>query len=559
MLHKHQYIVQIVDILFTLGVEDVVISPGSRNAPLTNAFYAKFGLKCTSIVDERSAAYYALGKSLQTQKPSILVCTSGTAALNYAPAVAEAYFQGVPLLVLTADRPPELISQQDNQTIYQTNLYGKNIKKSFEFPADVLTNSAIKKCEEIIREAYEISTKGFNGPVHINIPLREPLYDELPKANQLIPTPEIQKKENKHTVPNEFLESWNNANSIYIICGQSSPNNELKEAIERIAKDHRVVVFTEAISNIQKGVTICSPDVSINVSDKNISNSGPTMVVYFGGHVVSKKLKNFLQEQTHAEFYFVEDSERIIDTYRLLKNTLRISPSGLLNVLPIKEGKANSFKKYWKNKNVNCLKKSLEYLEHIPFSDLKVYEKISELLPKDAIVIAGNSSAVRYLHYFGQKNRIFYANRGTSGIDGCLSSAAGIASKTNREVYAILGDLSFIYDSNALWNRDFPKNLKIIVVNNKGGGIFKLIQGPSDHASYNDFFKAHHPVKMNKIAEAFGFKHIYCNTKEQLNQSIQQITGKNVDRVILEIETPDDGDTETTKDFFNYIKSENGK
>ncbi len=559
MLHKHQYIVQIVDILFTLGIEDVVISPGSRNAPLTNAFYAKFGSKCTSIVDERSAAYYALGKSLQTQKPSILVCTSGTAALNYAPAVAEAYFQGVPLLVLTADRPPELIGQQDNQTIYQTNLYGKNIKKSFEFPADVLTNSAIKKCEQIIQEAFEISTQEFNGPVHINIPLREPLYEELPKANPVALTPEISVKEKSFSLPNEFLEHWNNANSIYIICGQSSPNNELEEALDRIEKDQRVVVFAEAISNIQKGVTICSPDVSINVSDKNIPNSGPTMVVYFGGHVVSKKVKNFLQEQTHAEFYFVEDSERIIDTYCLLKNTLRISPSGLLNELPIKEGKANSFKKYWENKQVNCLKKGQEYLREIPFSDLKVYEKISDLLPTNAVVFAGNSSAVRYLHYFGQKDRIFYANRGTSGIDGCLSTAAGIASKTNQEVYAILGDLSFIYDSNALWNRDFPKNLKIIVVNNKGGGIFKLIQGPSDHASYNDFFKAHHPVQINKMAEAFGFTYFYCNTKEQLTQSIQQITEKNVDRVILEIETPDDGDIGTTKKFFNYIKSENGK
>ena len=559
MLHKHQYIVQIVDILFTLGVEDVVISPGSRNAPLTNAFYAKFGSKCTSIVDERSAAYYALGKSLQTQKPSILVCTSGTAALNYAPAVAEAFFQGVPLLVLTADRPPELIGQQDNQTIYQTNLYGKNVKESFEFPTDVLTNSELKKCEQIIQEAFEKSTRGFNGPVHINIPLREPLYEELPKSNSVVLTPEISEKEKSFSLPNEFLERWNNANSIYIICGQSSPNNELEEALDRIEKDQRVVVFAEAISNIRKGVTICSPDVSINAKDKNIQNFGSTLVLYLGGHVVSKKLKNFLQEQTHANFYFVEDSGREIDTYRLLKDTLRISPSNLLNALPLKEGKANSFKKYWEEKQASCLKKSREYLEHIPFSDLKVYEKISELLPPNAIVFAGNSSAVRYLHYFEQKDRTFYANRGTSGIDGCLSTAAGIASKINREVYAILGDMSFIYDSNALWNRDFPKNLKIIVVNNKGGGIFKLIQGPSDHDSYNDFFKAHHPAQINKIAEAFGFKHIYCSTNEHLTQSIQQITEKNVDRVILEIETPDDGDTETTKNFFNYIKSENGK
>lgn len=555
MIHKHQHIVNMVEIFSLLEIEDIIISPGSRNAPLTNAFYAKFGNSCTSIVDERSAAYYALGKSLQCKKPSILVCTSGTAALNYAPAVAEAFYQGVPLIVLTADRPPELIGQQDNQTIQQTNIYKDNVKGSLSFPTDILTPDLLKKCEEIIHEAFSLSLNGFNGPVHINIPLREPLYEVLPVANQKISIYKSLEKEIPQALPNHFIESWDKAKSIYIVCGQHSPNKALEEAIVRISKDKRVVVLTEAISNIHQGVTINSPDVVINFKDKNISTFQPILVLYYGGHIVSKKLKNFLQEQKHAEFYFLEDSSREIDTFQLLKKTIQVEPSELLNKLPIQEGESSEFKLYWQNKTKDCLTKGKEYLADIHYSDLMVYEKISSILPDDATVFAGNSNAVRYLHFFHQKDRLFYANRGTSGIDGCLSTAAGLASKTDQEVFAVLGDLSFVYDSNALWNRDFPLNLKIIVVNNKGGGIFHLIQGPSENESFDSFFNAHHPAKIKKIAEAFDFNYIHCDNPEQLERSIQQISGKNVNRVILEIETPNNGDAEVTRNFFNYLKS----
>ncbi len=554
MIHKHQHIANMVEIFSLHGVEDVIISPGSRNAPLTNAFYKKFGDACTSIVDERSAAYMALGKSLKTKKPTILVCTSGTAALNYAPALAEAYFQGVPLLALTADRPPELIGQQDNQTIYQDNLYQPNIKASFTFLADILSTNSLKETEKVVNEAYHLSLQDFPGPVHINIPLREPLYEPLPRAQNRICFHQPEKKRKKE-IPQEFIEKWEQAESIFIVCGQHSPVKELKDSIARVSKDKRVVVVAEAIANIEEGVTIHSPDVAINFKDKNLGKLAPLFVLYFGGHVVSKKLKNFLKQQSQAAFYFIEDSGREIDTFQLLHKSIKNKPSFVFNNLPLQEGMPNEFKTYWENKNQHCIARADEYLKTAPYSDLMAFKNIASLLPQDSIVFAGNSSVVRYLHYFNQGGRTFYSNRGTSGIDGILSTATGLATKTNKQVYAILGDLSFMYDSNALWNRDFPRNLRIIVINNKGGGIFHLIQGPSKEASFDPFFNAHHPVNIEKLAEAFGFDYIHCNKLEMLGASIQQISEKNASQVILEIETNNNGKPDITHDFFNYIKN----
>lgn len=555
MFHKHQHIVNLVEILTLHKVEDIIISPGSRNAPLTNAFYEKFGSSCTSIVDERSAAYYALGKSLKTRKPTILVCTSGTAALNYAPALAEAYYQGVPLIAITADRPPELIGHQDNQTIHQTNLYQENIKGSYNFPTDILTTSLLKECEKIINIAYLLSLSGFPGPVHINIPLREPLFGALPDETSNLTFYNLPGQDKTKPLNNDLFDSWNNAKSIYIICGQHSPDKELKDSIARISKDKRVVIFAEAISNIIDGATIHSPDVVINFKDRKLSKFPQTLVLYYGGHIVSKKLKNFLQEHEHAEFYFIENSDREIDTFQLIKKAIKDRPANVFGKLPLQEGEPNEFKSYWKNKNKECIAKGKKHLNGIPYSDLKVFEKISELLPPDATIFSGNSSAIRYLQYFHQKDRVLYANRGTSGIDGSLSSAAGLASKANKEVFAILGDLSFLYDSNALWNREFPMNLKIMVVNNKGGGIFHLIPGPSENESFQPFFNAHHPAKIKKIAEAFNFDYIHCNNLKKLKKCIQQISGNNVNRVILEIVTPNNGEAGITRDFFNYLKS----
>lgn len=551
MAHPCQHISNLAEILYRQGVEDIVISPGSRNAPLINAFYKRFGTKCSSIVDERSAAYYALGRSLFTKKPTVLICTSGTAALNYAPAVAEAFYQGIPLIVLTADRPPELIGQQDNQTIFQNNLYGLNIKAGFTFPDTIKSGKDVLDAGEITNEAFLLSVSERQGPVQINVPLREPLYGELPDISEDTLIYKEAGRLKGIPVPDEFLKAWNTAKSIMVVCGQMPPDKELFDSVSVIKNDKRVVVIAEAVSNLHQVAGIQSPDIvfeDIDYPEEYL----PEMVIYFGGQVVSKKLKAFLRKLKQSGFYFLENSCREVDTFQNLKSAIKIAPAEAFKLLPVQKGGYSAYKDLWQKENQNKKAKAEEFLQKSISSDLKVFGLVNQNLPDEAILFSGNSSAVRYLLCFSQKGRDFYANRGASGIDGSLSTAVGFASAAGKPVFAVLGDLSFVYDSNALWNREFPSNLKIIVINNGGGGIFHLINGPTGSDAFKMLVEAYHPVKIDKLAEAFGISYYFCSNFDDVGNSIKLLRDS-MNPCILEIKTPDGGNPEVTKSFFNYL------
>lgn len=551
MIYPFQHIVNLAKILYQQGVEDIVISPGSRNAPLVNVFYKQFGTKCKSIVDERSAAYYALGRSLFTKKPTVIICTSGTAALNYSPAVAEAFYQAIPLIVLTADRPSELIGQQDNQTIFQNNIYGLNIKRSFTFPDKLESDEDILTSDKITTEAFLLTVSERHGPVHINIPLREPLYIDLPGISKNIRVKKKESGASELSLPHNFSDDWKVAKSIMVVCGQMQPDEQLFNAISEVKNDSRVIIVAEAISNLHQIAHVSSPDILFD-GNKNPAECLPELVIYFGGQVVSKELKIFLRNIKTSNFYFLENSDREVDTFQNLKSAVRIEPDKVFRLLPIQKESVSEYKKNWQNKYQSKREKARVFVQDAPFSDLKVFEQISQALPDDTILFSGNSSTVRYFQYFNQKEREFYANRGTSGIDGSLSTAVGYASATDKPVFAVLGDLSFLYDSNALWNKEFPSNLKIIVVNNNGGGIFHLIDGPNRLDTFYPYIEAHHPVKIDKLADAFGISYYFCNNIVSLKENIGRLINL-AGSCILEVKTPKNGMPEITKNLFKSL------
>ncbi len=559
MAHHLQHIPDLAKLLFLHGVEDVVISPGSRNAPLIRAFHKQFGERCLSIVDERSAAYFALGQSLITKKPTVLISTSGTAVLNYAPAVAEAFYQGVPLLVITADRPAEWIGQQDNQAILQNNVFGKNVKAAYTLPVESSNSDSLWFAHRIINEAFHLTVSEKSGPVHINVPLREPLYEELPEITADL---KIIKKEQITVFLNEnslFLYEWKTADSILIVSGQSSPDNKLSEVIKNIATGNRVFVIAEPVSNLHAVANMSNPEVVLNSKIEYPEIASPDLVIYFGGQLVSKKIKLFLRQLKGASFYCLSPDEEIVDTFQQVDTIIKADPFSVLKNLPVKtEGEKSDFKKFWEKELEAARQLNEKYFDKISFSDLITFKTISENLPENAIVFAGNSSAVRYLSYFDQQKRVFYSNRGTSGIDGCLSTAAGLASKINETVYAIVGDLSFVYDSNALWNRELPKNLKIILINNDGGGIFHLLKGPSESEAFSSLVNAHHPVDLKKLTEAFGLDYHCCAQESEIKNSIINIQSEKKNAEVLEIRTPNNGEPQITKDFFRFLNNNYG-
>ncbi|MBN1116424.1 MAG: 2-succinyl-5-enolpyruvyl-6-hydroxy-3-cyclohexene-1-carboxylic-acid synthase [Bacteroidales bacterium] len=551
-MHLKQHLSLLPLIFKAKGVEDIVISPGSRNAPLIQLFYRHFRNNCHSIVDERSAAYFALGIALRKNKPVVVISTSGTAALNFAPAVAEAFHQGVSLIVLTADRPPEWIDQQDNQTIRQNGIYTANLKREFQLPVEIKDENDKIFVERIVNEAANLSQSDKPGPVHINVPLREPLYEEIPDFDDFRLF-EIAGSISFSLSP-ELLSRYSASDKILIVAGQHIPEKLLAKSLSKLAKSDSIVCIAESVSNLSELDNAVNADI-IMASEDLTEEYIPDLVIYFGGQLVSKRVKNYLRKLTKTEFWYVSPSGNAVDTFQHLNQVIKTKPHLFFESLSaVYHSENNSeFKKLWLDSHNKARAKYSKNISEINYSDMLVFSEMSKCFNAEDIIFAGNSSVIRYLQLNKMQFKKFYSNRGTSGIDGCLSTAAGIAMSTSKTVYAVLGDLSFVYDSNALWNKQLPHNLKVIVVNNNGGGIFGLIDGPSQQDAYQEYFVAHHPVKINKICEAFGVNHLYAKSVEELNTEMLKLKKSSV-VTLLEVDTSGLMNAEIFRNFMNNLK-----
>lgn len=539
MIHHLQHIADLVEICRVKGIEQVVVSPGSRNAPLIRLFANENSFRLHSVVDERSAGFYGLGISLATQKPVALICTSGTAVLNYAPALAEAYYQHVPLIAMTADRPEELIDQQDNQTIRQINVFQNFIKGSINLPSPVKSDEELGIQHSSINSIINSSVEGIKGPVHINVPISEPLYVEMPNPSKNISI--SQSKTIESPVIEEILTAWKNAKKRMVLCGLNPVDEKLNITLNLLASQNQAIVLAEPISNI-KGENIHSEidRVMILVESDNSLDFQPDLLISMGGPVVSKRLKLWLQKQPNLKHFRLSEGDDQIDTYHNLTKTIIGKPIDVLT--EIQNEKFTSEERFvsnWENTSLLSLQKHKEILSTIPYSDLKVFDIIMNNLPADCVLHLGNSSPVRYGQLFDTSvcNSVF-SNRGVSGIDGCLSTAAGFASQSDQINVVILGDLSFLYDSNGLWNRNLSPNLRIVVINNQGGGIFRLIPGPSEKEYFEEFMEAHHPVDLKKLVTAYGVNYFSCDNQEELSNTFNRFVQSETGPALLEIKTP---------------------
>ncbi len=518
MIHHLQHIVDLVALCQQKGISHVVISPGSRNAPLTRLFSANPAFTCHSIVDERSAAFYALGISLASKKPVALVCTSGTAVLNYAPALAEAFYQRVPLIAITADRPAHLIDQQDNQTIHQVDVYHNFIKGSINLAWPLQSEKDLAQQHVEISNIINLAVSGIQGPVQINAPISEPLYEALPQPSPFL---KITKNENlpSNNIESSFLETWKNAKRRMVLCGQNTPNEELQKTINLLSKENQAIVLAEPISNM-KGENVISPldRVLMRVEQSELEEFQPDLLVSFGGPVVSKRLKQWLQKQTNLVHWRIAEQEDEIDTYQNRKAHIVGKPAIILaEFAQIGKPSESQFLENWQQTMRQSFAADTTFFRAAPFCDASVFHFILNDIPTKATLHLGNSSPVRYAQmYTCQEAKAVYSNRGVSGIDGSLSTASGIATISEGLHVVLLGDLSFVYDSNALWNRNFPENLRIVVINNGGGGIFRLLPGPSEQECFEDFMEASHPVQIEKLAQAFGVNYFRAENQQEL-------------------------------------------
>jgi len=547
------------DIFHKKGLSNIVISPGSRNAPIIIAFANHPGIRAISIVDERSAAFFALGMAQQTGKTVAIACTSGSAVLNYAPAIAEAFYQKIPLLILTADRPPELIDVGDGQTIRQRDIYHNYILESFELPVVVDDEATFEIAGDLINKAIDRTTCSGHGPVHLNIPLREPLYgmtSEKPQGNAFETTnskPDIDNSDLQ-----QIVEKWNSTEKIMLIAGQMNPDRELNKQLSALVKNKRVAVLTETTSNLHdEWFADCIDNVVSTITDQEVAQYHPGLLITFGGQVVSKMLKTFLRTNPPEEHWHISATGEKMDTYHCLSRTVSLAPVDFFRLLA-REPKTFSgdFASLWHDRMMMVKEKRDRYLRQIPYSDMQVFDVLLKNIPGNSTLHLGNSTPVRYAQLFGSKQQFVYrSNRGVSGIDGQVSTAAGAAFVSDKLSTVITGDLGFFYDSNALMNHNLSPNLKIIVINNGGGGIFRFIPGPSSTPQLEQFFEARHRWKAEKIAEAFDVAYFKAESLPELKTILPEFYKNNLTRsALLEIFTPAETNASVLKDYFKALK-----
>ncbi|MBQ0733181.1 2-succinyl-5-enolpyruvyl-6-hydroxy-3-cyclohexene-1-carboxylic-acid synthase [Aquimarina celericrescens] len=548
------------------GIHHIVISPGSRNAPLTIGFSEHPGMHCYSIVDERCAAFFALGIAQQIKKPVALVCTSGSALLNYYPAISEAFYSDIPLVVLSADRPIERIDIGDGQTIRQKNVFENHILYSANLYSEVVAETKIEddKVRQKQREAQKHNEREINlalnksieqkGPVHINVPFYEPLYDKL--ENPTIVPKNIPVEYPIHHISDglqaEMLSVWNLAKRKMVLIGVNSPGIIDQKWIRHLADDPSVLVLTETTSNIHHASHInCIDQLITSLTDDEFKALQPDVLLTIGGMVVSKRIKAFLRNYQPQSHWHI-DEKKAYDTYFCLTEHIKLHPNVFFSeFLPNTKSNHSDYKSFWISIRDQRRKKHQEYLNKVSFSDLKVFETIFDKIPGGQMIQLSNSSTVRYAQLFSLNPSFkVFCNRGTSGIDGSTSTAIGAAIASKTPTTLITGDLSFFYDSNGLWNEYIPSNFKIIIINNNGGGIFRILPGKEESSNFSTFFETTHDLSAIHLCEMFGFEYHAAHSLEEVVQHIQVMYQNNNLPQLLEIFTPRKENDSTLIDYF---------
>jgi 2-succinyl-5-enolpyruvyl-6-hydroxy-3-cyclohexene-1-carboxylate synthase len=532
------------------AIKHIIISPGSRNAPLIIGFTNQPFFKCYSIVDERCAAFFALGIAQQLQEPVALICTSGSALLNYYPAIAEAFYSDIPLVVLSADRPKHLVGIGDGQTINQEAVFTNHILYS------ACLREATQRANEItIDEALETAiTK--NGPVHLNIPFSEPLYDRIDTFSVFPKSVEVNETVESIEDLSDYCSLWNNAKRKLVLVGVNIPNAIEQKYLNLLANDESVIVFTETTSNLHHNNFFPSIDKIIAPLNQNdFELLQPEIVLTFGGMVVSKKVKAFLRDCKPKHHWHI-DAKRANDTFFCLSKHFKYSVNHFFEAFfEGYQSLQSNYQSYWQDVKQTRAKLHEAYLNTIPYSDLKVFDSILSTVPDDYILQLGNSSTVRYSQLFDvNKTLKVFCNRGTSGIDGSTSTAIGAASISNTSTIFITGDLSFFYDSNALWNNYIPSSFRIIVINNGGGGIFRILPGHKNTDNFDTYFETKHQLSAKQLCAMYDLEYIEARNLEEIQCKMSSFYNRSSNPKLLEIFTPREVNDEILLNYFKNIK-----
>ncbi len=496
-------------LLVAHGVKQAVVCPGSRNAPIVHNLNECADITCYPVTDERSAGFYALGMAQTTGQRVVVCVTSGTALLNLAPAVAEAYYQHLPLVVISADRPQQWIDQLDGQTLPQPDALGRFVRRAVSLPEICGSDELHWYCNRLVNEALMVR----HAPVHINVPISEPLFnftvEALPQERKIELTPADMPPHVLSHVCRMFMQSPRPM----LIAGQPW-NPLLDEAVSMVQDDERYV---------------------------------PDFVLYTGGSIVSKRVKHFLRKA--RETWVVNETGEVTDTFMNVTRVLQGDGEVVADqVRFLMEQQPHPFVQQWDD----LLVKVRSQLYEPDYSQMAAV-KYFEAQVSDAVVHYANSTAVRLANIYARHP--FWCNRGVNGIEGSLSTAAGFSCVTDENVFCIIGDLSFFYDQNALWNKNLRGNIRILLLNNGKGGIFNMLKGLEQSPARDKFVAAKHHTSAEGICQQNDIHYLKATNMEEMRQGIDTLLYIDSHRpVLLEVFTDAAEDERVFRGYYRCFR-----
>lgn len=537
----HPSIFNTSEICYRMGVRHAVMSPGSRNAPLTLSFARHEKVEKFIVPDERTAGFIALGIAQQRNEPVVLCCTSGTAVLNYYPAIAEAYYREIPLIVLSADRPPELIDQRDGQTIRQYEVLKNHIKNSYQLPI-IKSSADAATYEQLLETGLRNAARQPLGPVHFNIPFSEPFY---PTDNQDLKSSYFHyKKESFDEVldmTTPFATPHLPYTKVLIVIGQHGPDPALSKLLARTAT--KVPVVRSPLNNLSVGID----HVDAFIGDDALQ---PELLITSGLSVLSKKLKQFLRNARLKKHLHFDPAGVPVDTYQSNPQLIKSDIKAFLEANDFEQADA-TYLEQWQQSSRRASEAMRNFLKEGAFSEVTTLAEVLKSTPASCVLHLSNSMPVRYAELLGVKaNTVTYCNRGTSGIDGSTSTAVGAALVSSQLHLLVTGDLAFFYDRNAFFHNYPLKNFRVVVSNNTGGGIFRLIEGPSKLPELEEYFETRHHKTAKHLCEENDIEYLPASNEEELQHALREFFEDSDVPKLIEVFT----DPQTNQHTFKELK-----
>lgn len=554
MYSDKKNILQLVALLKEHDIRNVVLCPGSRNIPIVQTLAQHPFFTCHAVTDERNAGFFAIGLALNSGKPAAICCTSGTALLNIHPAVAEAYYQQVPLVIISADRPEAWVGQMDGQTLPQIHTYRDVIKKEVSLP-EVHTQEEEWYCNRLINEALlELNHHG-KGPVHINVPISEPFFDF--SVEQLPEVRVIQRYQGLNIYEREYgslITRLGRYPKRMMVVGQQNLIYQFERKTAKLIYKHFAWLCEHTANQTVPGIPIKNFDtVLASLDESQISILTPDIVITYGGHIVSKRLKQLLRKYPPKEHWHVASDGEVRDTFGVLTTVIEMDPFEFIEKVAV-----------LMDSNVGCeYSKQWEYLSkkveepQFEYSEMYAIGTLLHALPSNSALHFANSSVVRYAQLFKLPSDIeVCCNRGTSGIEGSLSTALGYAWASDKLNFILLGDLSFFYNMNALWDNSSRGNVRIMLLNNGGGEIFGSLPGLQLATNVEKYVKGSHRMSARDWAEANQFDYVAVHNAEELNSVLPDFvqTEQLIKPQFIEIFTEQGEDIRLLNDYYHALK-----